>query len=303
MQFLAKRFHVRPRLEPRQRPHPGPVRFGYPGMHHGWHENIGDSSGLRAGEGRWSHTNNLVQAIAHPKRASDDRRILRETALPIIVRDHGVRMRSRFEIVVLGKQPAYGGPQSERFKHPAGDILQVRLLHFLIGPVSQVLPLCFGDSQQLGLAFDGGAHQAERRIRPVVAPANLTVESTPSRHIAYSRSGSATGSGRSSSASISRKADVQAPIARASDRIAAADVTFFFRSCRQPNTASARKRLQPCRQSYVAACFAIAQRRAKGAPGLDWVAPLLDRFGDVRLQLFVDLAAHTVAAKYIRHPR
>ena len=44
----------------------------------------------------------------------------------------------------------------------------------------------------------------------------------------YSRSGEATGSGRSSSASISRNADVQAPMASASDRIAAADVDLLL---------------------------------------------------------------------------
>jgi hypothetical protein len=39
---------------------------------------------------------------------------------------------------------------------------------------------------------------------------------------------------------MSLKAEVQAPIARASDTIAAAEVTFLFLSCRQPNTVSAR---------------------------------------------------------------
>ena len=48
------------------------------------------------------------------------------------------------------------------------------------------------------------------------------------------------GKGRSSSPSISRKADVQAPIASARDRIAAPEVTGFFLSCRQPKTPSAR---------------------------------------------------------------
>jgi hypothetical protein len=37
-----------------------------------------------------------------------------------------------------------------------------------------------------------------------------------------------------------RNADVHAPMARASERMAAADVTFLFAICRQPNTASAR---------------------------------------------------------------
>jgi hypothetical protein len=56
----------------------------------------------------------------------------------------------------------------------------------------------------------------------------------------YSRPGLAIGIGRRRRASIRRNADVQAPMASASDRIAAADVTFLFLSCRQPKTASAR---------------------------------------------------------------
>src|SRR5215472_16244545 len=58
--------------------------------------------------------------------------------------------------------------------------------------------------------------------------------------IEYSRSAPATGKGRSSSASINRNADVHAPIASARDRIAALEVTFRFRICRQPKMASAR---------------------------------------------------------------
>src|SRR6185437_11319033 len=49
-----------------------------------------------------------------------------------------------------------------------------------------------------------------------------------------------TGRGRSSIASISRNAAVQEPTASASERIAAADVTFLFTSWRQPKTKSKR---------------------------------------------------------------
>src|SRR5215471_14148200 len=62
-----------------------------------------------------------------------------------------------------------------------------------------------------------------------------------SKAIEYSRCAPATGKGRKSSASIRRKDAVQAPMARASDRTAAAEVTFFLRICRQPKTASARR--------------------------------------------------------------
>ena len=52
----------------------------------------------------------------------------------------------------------------------------------------------------------------------------------PSKETTYSRPGSDTGKGRRSRASINRKAEVQAPIPSASDRMAAAEATLFFMS-------------------------------------------------------------------------
>jgi hypothetical protein len=57
--------------------------------------------------------------------------------------------------------------------------------------------------------------------------------------MAYRRSGLTIGKGRSSKASMRRNADVQEPIARASDKMAAAEATLFFLSWRQPQMASA----------------------------------------------------------------
>src|SRR5258706_2483450 len=62
----------------------------------------------------------------------------------------------------------------------------------------------------------------------------------PSRVMTYSRSGSVTGRGRSNTASMSRKAEVQAPMARARERIAAAEVTLRLVIWRQPKIRSAR---------------------------------------------------------------
>src|SRR5690242_8426770 len=67
----------------------------------------------------------------------------------------------------------------------------------------------------------------------------LPSQSRPWREAKYRRSGAATGKGRSRRASMRRNADVQAPIPKASERIAAAEVTLCFFSCRQPYTASA----------------------------------------------------------------
>ncbi len=82
---------------------------------------------------------------------------------------------------------------------------------------------------------------------------------------------------------MSRNADTQAPIPNASDRIAEADVTFRFMSCRQPKTASARSESSQGNQPDVAARLAQTQRRTERPPRFAWIAPLLDRLRNVRL--------------------
>ena len=85
-------------------------------------------------------------------------------------------------------------------------------------------------------------------------------------------------------------------MARASDRIAAAEVTFFFLSCRQPKIASARSESSHDDQPDVAALFA---RSAAGSRTLAALPPGSRPCSmascDVRLELFVDLAAQAGA--------
>ena len=98
---------------------------------------------------------------------------------------------------------------------------------------------------------------------------------------------------------MSRNADVQAPIARASDRIAAAEVTLFFLSCRQPKMASARSESSHAmsRMSRLSSRCRSAEPNALRASAGS--RPCSMASCDVRLELFVDLAAQTIAAKYI----
>ena len=84
--------------------------------------------------------------------------------------------------------------------------------------------------------------------------------------------------------------------------MAAAEVTLFFFSCRQPKMASARSE-----SSHAISLTSRLSSRSRSAapsalPRLRRVAALLDGLFDMRLELFVDLAAQTVAAKYIRDP-
>ena len=88
-------------------------------------------------------------------------------------------------------------------------------------------------------------------------------------------------------------------MASPSERTAAAEVTFFFINWRHPKTASARSESSQGSRRTSTARFALAKRGAERAPRFRGVAALLDRFGDVRRQLFVDLAAHIATAKDI----
>ena len=60
-------------------------------------------------------------------------------------------MRARLQIVVFGEAAVPARPQPERAEHPPGNILQLRLFHLLVRPVSQIGPLGVGDRDQLGL--------------------------------------------------------------------------------------------------------------------------------------------------------
>ncbi len=99
---------------------------------------------------------------------------------------------------------------------------------------------------------------------------------------------------------MSRNADVHAPIARASDRIAAAEVTLFFLSCRQPKMASARSESSHgmSRTSRLSSRCRSAEPNARRASAGSRPCSIASSMCDC--ELFVDLAAQTIAAKYIR---
>jgi hypothetical protein len=59
------------------------------------------------------------------------------------------------------------------------------------------------------------------------------------------------------------------------------------------------QRIEPSDKPDVATLLSQSQGGAERSPCFGRVAALLDRFFDMRLELFVDLAAQTIAAKYI----
>ncbi|HEV3200722.1 MAG TPA: hypothetical protein VGZ73_22625, partial [Bryobacteraceae bacterium] len=85
-----------------------------------------------------------------------------------------------------------------------------------------------------------GAHLLEHRIRATVVCPGFAIHADILKCNDVQPLGLSHRQRPQRSASISRNADVQAPMARASDRIAEAEVAFLFMSCRQPKTASAR---------------------------------------------------------------
>jgi len=145
-------------------------------MHHGRYEDVDRRARLGAGETFRAHPNDLVNVVAYAESAPDHCRISSEAVRPIVVREHGVRVSPWREIVAFSQQPPQGGPQSERAEHPTGNVLPVRFLHLLVGPVGQIRPFRIRDRYQLGLIFNRSAHQAERRIRPGVVCLGLAIE-------------------------------------------------------------------------------------------------------------------------------
>ena len=99
----------------------------------------------------------------------------------------------------------------------------------------------------------------------------------------YSRSASATGKGRNSSASISRNAEVQAPIASASDKNRRGRSHLLLHQLPPAEDGIGTQRIEPGDQSDVAALFAMAQGGAERAAGFGRIAALRDRFFEVRL--------------------
>jgi hypothetical protein len=70
-----------------------------------------------------------------------------------------------------------------------------------------------------------------------------------------------------------------------------------------PEQGVGAQRIEPSDQSDVAALLPHGKRGPERPPRLGGVAAGCDGFFDVRLELFVDLAAQPIAAKYISDAR
>ena len=75
-------------------------------VHHRGHEDVDEGARLGAGELLLADADDLICVIAHVDGASDDARIAREAAGPVIERDHGVGFAAGSAVVVRREQTA-----------------------------------------------------------------------------------------------------------------------------------------------------------------------------------------------------
>src|SRR5260370_18321165 len=85
-----------------------------------------------AGEGPLRDAHDLIHLIARPEGPPNHFRILCKAPLPIVVREYGVGVRARCEIVVFCEYAPERGANAERMEHPPRDVLLIRLLRFVI---------------------------------------------------------------------------------------------------------------------------------------------------------------------------
>src|SRR5947207_7083486 len=107
-------------------------------MHHRGEKDIDRGTGLGAGEAACGDTGDLVKIVAEPEGAPDYSRVLSEAALPVVAREHRVRMRARRPVVAFGEEAPHGGLDTEGLEHPPRNVLAVRGFHFIAGTVSQI---------------------------------------------------------------------------------------------------------------------------------------------------------------------
>ena len=175
-----------------------------------------------------------------------------ESTRPVVVTQDCHWMCAGCCIVIGHEQAAEGRFQPEHSKDVTRNILPLDPLRPDGGPNDRV-PRC-GDTDyhQIRAVGDYFPVPPERRVVELIAilRAAIAVEKLAVRKKRPSRS--ATGKVRNSTALMRRNAAVVAPIARASERIAAALTAGRLRSCRHPKTAS-DARIEPRQQLDVTA--------------------------------------------------
>jgi hypothetical protein len=113
-------------------------------MHPGRNKHFGFRAGFGSRESLARDADDLKRPAAHSvlgrdvDRAADRLRIAYEAAHPVIVGENRNRIRAWIAIVILREQTPERRPEPEGAEHPSRHVLNVRFLHLLAGPVSQI---------------------------------------------------------------------------------------------------------------------------------------------------------------------
>lgn len=165
-EFLAERFGGNSGLQNHHCANPGRVRVSDMTVHHRRHEDVDEGPRLGSGELPLTHSDDFVGIVANVDSASGNMRIAAESPRPVVVRDHGIRFRSRYPVVVLRKQSSQCRLQPKDAEHRPGDILQIGLLHLLIGLVRHIRAQGIRNRDHRRLVFCRRSHLHKCRIGP-----------------------------------------------------------------------------------------------------------------------------------------
>jgi len=157
IEFGAKRLGGYARPNDGEDTMPGGIVAGDAGMHHGGEKNLDHGAGFCAGERRVANANDLENVIADTESFANHVGIVLEAAGPVIVRDDGDGMSTGSGVVVGSEKAAESRRKAKGGEHVAGDIVDVGLLHVLIGFEGEIAAVFVGDGEQLRLTLGGVA--------------------------------------------------------------------------------------------------------------------------------------------------
>jgi hypothetical protein len=278
--------------------------------HGNWSEEVRHPARFGAGKAFVHHAHDLEEVVSDPVFAPDFNalpdhvRIAPEPPRPVVPGEEGDGMRTRLQIVASGDEAPQSRPQPEGGEHPPGNVLHIRFFQSRrkagAGLPGQVHPVDTGDADQLRRALHSGAQLPEVRVVQAV-DGGLFATPAISQLVQPFRI-------------RDRQRLEQQRVDQPEGRCAGSDRQPKRQNCRSRSDLSfhelppaengiGAERIEPWGNQQVAARFAVLQRGAKSSAGCCGVVAVLDRFIDVRRELFVEIANQTIAAKDICNPR
>ena len=176
-------------------------------------------------------------------------------------------------------------------------------LHLLVRSIGQVDAFRIRDGDRLGLIFHSGAHLVKHGIRATVVDTGFAVGAEPFKcdcvqalRVRDRQGPPEQGVDEAECGGAGADAESQRQDGRGGGHLA-------FHDLAQAEDRIGTERIEPHDELEVAALFAMPQQRAEGSTGFVRIAAPGDGFGDMRLELFVDLAVQAVPAKQVSDAR